>query len=76
MDKVEFKVGDSVTFHPYDIAIKSKVIDIIPTSQASFVEGDTRIFYLLTGADNKRGLMSRCTGRSIKESIYFGKFEQ
>lgn len=73
MDKrnnIEFEVGEGVTYFPYeksfDVIINK--VDVIPVGQ-SF--RDERIFY-----DFKVGNITvSATGKCIKESIYFEKYE-
>ena len=69
----EFKVGDLVTFKPYEKAIPAKVVEIVPCKKITFVKDDDRTYYRLTGA-GKTPLVSITTGNSIVESsLYKGE---
>lgn len=69
--KQEFKTGDIVTFKPYEIAIKAKVVSV--QKGLSPFHSDDRIFYHLSGIGKKRSeqLKSITTGASIMESELF-----
>ena len=45
----EFKVGDHVTYQPYEKKLKAVVKEIMVGSPFRHVEGDEREFYRLTG---------------------------
>ena len=70
MTRPEFKIGDLVTFHPYESKIKAKVIEVINTGKDQFGRPDSRVFYRLTGY-GKTPLATRTTGKSIMESVLF-----
>lgn len=72
----EFNIGDKVTFRPYEKAIPAKVVEIVPTNKITFVKDDNRIFYKLTGVDNKHALTTTTTGRSIMESELYNPIEK
>lgn len=75
MTQVEFKTGDKVTFRPYGKAIPAKVVKIVPANKVGWVEDDDRIFYKLTGANNKHALTTTTTGGSIMESSLYTPME-
>ena len=67
--KPEFKIGDKVTFHPYEKRLPAVVMGI--RYGAPFVDNDDRIFYELSGSSVK----SITTGRSIVESCLYDNFQ-
>jgi hypothetical protein len=73
MNKPEFKIGETVTFKPYEKAIKAKVISIQygrAGNHKNFVgTDDNRLFYELSGVDEP--LKSKTTGRAIVESKFY-----
>ena len=72
IDRTEFKVGQFVTFQPYeDNDSVPAVVAEVGCDGLTFTENDTRIFYRLTGRYANNRLKSICTGKSIKESIYY-----
>jgi hypothetical protein len=75
MKTTEFKIGDRVTFRPYGKAIPAKVVKIVPSNKVGWVKDDDRIFYKLTGADNKHALTTTTTGGSIMESSLYASME-
>ena len=70
MARPEFKVGELVTFHPYESKIKAKVVEVINTGKDQFGRPDSRVFYCLAGS-GKTPLVTRTTGKSIVESVLF-----
>jgi len=64
----EFKVGDIVTFKPYEKAIKARIlaVDIYNGMNIWQTETDSRVFYQLGGKTH-----SVCTGICIVESKLF-----
>jgi len=66
-NKVEFEVGDTVTFNangtPHTTVVKGVDIDVLCGGK------DERIFYLLDGPKVVYGL--KCSGTCIEESIYY-----
>jgi len=64
----EFKVGDTVTFKPYEKAIKARIlaVDIYNGMNIWQTEPDSRVFYQLGGETD-----SVCTGICIVESTLF-----
>ena len=80
-DKIEFKVGDTVTYQPYSKAYADYVVVQSDTRAMSFRSADSRIFYgLVTRREyqlhDKRSNhpivpTTFTTGRSILESIYY-----
>lgn len=71
--KPEFKIGDVVTFKPYEKAIPAKVVEIVPARNIGKTD-DGRVFYRLTGA-SKVPLVSTTTGKSIMESKLYQEFD-
>lgn len=72
----EFKIGDKVTFKPYEKAIPSVIggIEKGGAFNGSLFKDDDRIFYNLTAdnsANKRAALVTRCTGISIVESVLF-----
>lgn len=72
LHRVEFKVGQEVTFHPYigndpipAIVAEVDCGDPFPTVS------DHRVFYRLTRTPKGPTLKSICTGKCIKESVYY-----
>jgi len=69
-NKIEFEVGEGVTYFPYeksfDVVIEK--VDVIPVG---LPHKDERIFYKF----KLQNITVSATGRCIKESIYFEKFE-
>ena len=72
--KIEFKIGDKVTFYPYEKEVPAVVVEIVHPYKVCFDRNDTRVFYRLSGIDKKKPLASITTGNSIKESRYFRTF--
>jgi hypothetical protein len=72
LHRVEFKVGQEVTFHNYEgnDPIPAVVVEANCDGR-SFLEDDHRVFYQLSGRHRGNSLNSLTTGLSIKESIYF-----
>ena len=70
MQKPEFKIGQHVTFKPYEKECKCVVKDII--TNATYLDGspDDRVFYKLSGE-----AISTTTGSSIMQSEHFGERE-
>jgi hypothetical protein len=77
---VEFKVGDIVTFYPYEFEYKAKVTEVSLFN----IRGvkDSTVYYTLTGTEyleNGRKMHSQVnsvtSGLSIKESKYFKKYD-
>jgi len=62
-NKIEFAVGDEVTFKPYEKEVKAIVKEV---DVSNVFEKDERIFYKLGG-----DAVSVTTGKSIMESEYF-----
>jgi len=70
--RAEFKIGDLVTFKPYEKAIPAKIVEIVPSNKVTFFDDD-RVWYRLTGTNPKQPLLSICTGNSIVESTLYNK---
>jgi len=69
-NEIEFKVGDKVTFQPYEENEPIKaIVREVDLQNVSFDKNDKRVFYRLSG--DGKPLISRCTGLSIKESKYY-----
>jgi hypothetical protein len=64
----EFKIGDTVTFKPYEKAIQARIVDVDIYNGMNIwqTEQDNRVFYRLGGETN-----SVCTGICIVESKLF-----
>ena len=67
----EFKVGDLVTYKPYEQELPARVkgINTVPR-----FENDNRVFYELTGA-GRRPVVTNTTGLSIMESTLFKPYK-
>ncbi len=70
----EFKQGQIVTFRAYEVAIKARVIEVLPRQFHVNGEPDSRQFYRLKGVS--KPLNSHCTGGSIMESVDYIPWEQ
>ncbi|MCK4500540.1 hypothetical protein KAU11_08575 [Candidatus Babeliales bacterium] len=71
-NKIEFRVGDKITYAPYEKEFEVKVtaVDVIPVGRSTT---DDRIFYNF----KLDGIEMTSSGLCIKESIYFyGNDEQ
>jgi hypothetical protein len=73
LQAIEFKVGDPVTYKPYERAFKASVKEI-RAHKSSIGLDDDRVFYILTGRDGDR-VQSESTGLCIAESKYFREFD-
>lgn len=86
----EFKVGDPVTFFPYERQLKAVVKKVYQGCPYTFnQENDDRIFYELTGRSYEVNdphnpgskktkhdpVNTFCTGKSIKESKLFEQWD-
>jgi len=73
MNNPEFKIGETVTFKPYDKPIKARVKAISNgrIGNGLFMDGspDNRVFYELTGIDEP--LFTFTSGLSIVESRFY-----
>lgn len=68
-NKIEFKIGDTVTFKPYESAHSAKVMGAVTGGLPFQNAHDKRVFYKLSGLN----VLSTTTGESIIESIYYNK---
>lgn len=68
--KVEFGVGDTVTYAPYETEDKMYVVGIRP-HQSIWGHPDVRVWYQLSKDKLLQHFTSETTGLCIKESIYF-----
>lgn len=73
----EFKVGDKVTYKPYEVAHKATIKEVFDHCPYGFNQ-DNRVFYRLTGRSyivNGRAkhdsVVCTTTGLSIVESVFF-----
>ena len=70
MQNPEFKVGDNVTFQPYEIAFPATVAEINPNRYK-----DGRCFYLVKGYKNGYQTVNSWTsGECLLESKYFKEY--
>ena len=70
----EFKQGGIVHFQAYDEVIKAKVKKVYKPDNVSFLFGSNMYTYELSGIN--KPLITRTTGRSIQESVYFADPEK
>jgi len=66
--KPEFKIGDKITFHPYEKRLPAVVKGIRYGNP--WVENDDRIFYEISGPM----CLSVTTGKNIEESYLYDNF--
>ena len=69
--KIEFKVGQEVTYFPYEDPVRRVIVSIRP-HQNIWGKPDVRVWYRMTNPMTPGdSIVTDSTGLCIKESIYF-----
>ncbi len=71
METPEFKIGDLVTYRPYEKEFKVKIIEV---EQNRYKDG--RTFYFILGGDNDYLVGTWTSGMCLKESSFFQEHEE
>ena len=71
-NKVEFEIGDEITFKPYEDAHRAKIVGVFPNRHPFKDSEDERVYYKVAGPR----VVSTTTGESILESVYYTERKQ